>query len=655
MSVLDEESPVQKRGQKGRTLFYRASQALSATPINLNDARAVDVLAAGREAVIPPSQHPSTGRAYEWITEGTLENTAIGNLPILPDDIAERIRVALRPLGAVDDAKPVYAEREYDDDDLGGAAMRDFSAWVPHLGVPYLAQRGGNYRCAGVWRGGDGMNVSFHPGGIRDFRDNVGHSPVDIVQRARGLDYFDAANWLGERFGIPALPRVKITFRKAEPARERAPLDGAKWGEGITWEAAPRTVGELGEGDRLKPDGLIGDMVDWIMSQMQNPNRPLAVAAALATITPVVGWRNLYSPTGCALNGYFAGLVATAVGKDAMIKLPGKILATLQIPTKLYSNSDAFSLSAQESVVHRHPAILLALDEISTNMFPRMFGARASSHESGMKGLHMKLFARNIGDPDHGFTSRAPGAINQLDEARDPQYSMLAANTPKMFWQALPQSTITDGYLNRWVVFEAAPRETNKNLVIEDVPAAITEKLFAIANGGRAGVNRGLRQKGRQIPWASDDVRKAWEAIRDRLLPMIDSETTEGFLLGRTAEHAIRFATKHAIGCLGADKAVVRMEDLEWGAALALESARATAEGAKKMANSDHGRLAEELRGIIRKAKKITLSELTRATRNADPLQRRRALADLVDTEEVEVTESKHKTAKTTNIRWIGD
>ena len=194
-------------------------------------------------------------------------------------------------------------------------------------------------------------------------------------------------------------------------------------------------------------------MADWIMTQMQNPNWPLAVAAALATITPIVGWRNLHSPTGCALNALMAGLGGTAIGKDAMLKLPGRILSKVEIPQRLYSSSDAFSLSAQERIIFDRPAVLLALDEISTNMFPRMFSARANSHEMAMKGMHMKLFARNMDDPPFGLTARASGT---LEDVADPQFSILAANTPMAFWQSMPETAITDGYLNRWLVFASA-------------------------------------------------------------------------------------------------------------------------------------------------------------------------------------------------------
>jgi hypothetical protein len=267
----------------------------------------------------------------------------------------------------------------------------------------------------------------------------------------------------------------------------------------------------------------------------------------------------------------------------------------------------------------------------------------------------MKLFSRNIGDPDYGFTARAPGAINQLEDARDPQFSMLAANTPRAFWQAMPQAAIADGYLNRWLIVNAGERGVNDNVVTEDVPEDIAQDLREIALSGRESISIGMRPKGRQIPWASDDVRAAWAAMRDRLLPLIDSETTEGYLVGRTAEHAIRLATKHAIGRLGLD-AKVGMQDLHWGAALALASAKATIAGAAMMANTDHARLVLEMETFIRKKKRTTLSELTQAVRNGDPQKRELALKELVQAERVERTMVAPSGGgrPRVDIRWIG-
>jgi putative DNA primase/helicase len=73
-----------RRGKKGVMLF-----ALAKVPKKrewkLANGGQIEILTAGQQAVIPPSVHPDTGRAYEWCYADTLENTAIEALPIIDD------------------------------------------------------------------------------------------------------------------------------------------------------------------------------------------------------------------------------------------------------------------------------------------------------------------------------------------------------------------------------------------------------------------------------------------------------------------------------------------------------------------------------------------------------------------------------------------
>jgi Bifunctional DNA primase/polymerase, N-terminal len=136
-SALSCESPVQKRGKKGATHFFRASAAVKSRPFNVGTGeRVLDLLCKGKQTVIPPTIHPDTYRPYEWLTDDTLEYVSPENLPMLPDDIAERIAAALRPFGyeaPVERSAPLGGSgtgREIND-----VVLANLDAWVPHLGI----------------------------------------------------------------------------------------------------------------------------------------------------------------------------------------------------------------------------------------------------------------------------------------------------------------------------------------------------------------------------------------------------------------------------------------------------------------------------------------------------------------------------------------
>ena len=431
-------------------------------------------------------------------------------------------------------------------------------------------------------------------------------------------------------------PQSKVAAEPVKPAEKhgkRDPFDAITLGRDVDW---------------TRPGGLLGWITDWTLSQMRRPNRPLAVAAAVATMAPVCGWRNIYSPTGCSLNLYIAALAPTAVGKDAMLKAPGRILKTVGTPKRLYSSSDAFSLSAQEKILYDHRSIVLTLDEVATNLFPRMFGVRASAHESSLKGMHMKLWERNLGDPGYGFTARGPNSQVQYEDLYNPSFSMLVANTPATFWESLPKEAIANGYLNRWLLVAAAPRES-QDVVHSEAPEEIVDSLHEIANADVAGklvLPGGATPY--MLPWADDGARDAWTAMESSILLSLDDETPTAYLMARTAEYTVRLASLHAIGCRG-PHADVAMADLHWGASLAMASARLAIENAHRIGGGDYPKLLAAIEGYVRKRKTATRQEIANVTRGCRPKDRNDALGDLVGMERLRAE------TKPALYRWIGE
>ena len=93
-----------KAGQKGETLFYRASSNFPSRSFNLpgpdgRPERVLDLLGTGKQTVLPPTVHPDTGQPYRWTRPETLDGIDPEELPWIDDDIGERIAEALKPFG----------------------------------------------------------------------------------------------------------------------------------------------------------------------------------------------------------------------------------------------------------------------------------------------------------------------------------------------------------------------------------------------------------------------------------------------------------------------------------------------------------------------------------------------------------------------------
>ncbi len=90
-----------KIGRRGSTALFRdptgeiVSRDFRASPKET----LVQILAAGRETVLPPTQHPDTGRPYRWHS-GSLDGCRIDDLPVITLDHIEALGEALRPFMA---------------------------------------------------------------------------------------------------------------------------------------------------------------------------------------------------------------------------------------------------------------------------------------------------------------------------------------------------------------------------------------------------------------------------------------------------------------------------------------------------------------------------------------------------------------------------
>lgn len=217
-------SPVQKKGKKGISAFYRGDtdKIRSRNYRTPEKVGLVDLLSEGKQTVLPPSLHPDTGEPYYYWTDDTLQDLFLSDLPELPDNIAEQIGQVLKAFGYDPDAEPRYeahGEPVTPAGDHGvvvpfrkvnNLALANLAAWVPNLGLRRCYRVGGGFKAVAEWRAsGSGRafhlrkpNLSFRADGIRDFGDNQGYSPIDVVMKARGVSASESLDWLASLVGM---------------------------------------------------------------------------------------------------------------------------------------------------------------------------------------------------------------------------------------------------------------------------------------------------------------------------------------------------------------------------------------------------------------------------------------------------------------------
>ena len=245
-----EPSPVKRRGSKGYMGYYRPGGGLDDLTVRVrwHDGKKVvcEILLHGTQSVIPPTVHPDTGKPYQWLTDETLENTDIGELPELTGDHVGRLDTELGKLGLT---RKAPRRARITDHERPGAGSHDLEVpawrslnnralepsaidqWWPALGMPKTRQRGaGAWEAIPFWRhsgsgrptGDRNPNLKVAPGGVVDFGADRSYTPVDAVMAARDCSDTAAKEWLEQYVRGEDIRIMDVTAPEPGP-RENGP------------------------------------------------------------------------------------------------------------------------------------------------------------------------------------------------------------------------------------------------------------------------------------------------------------------------------------------------------------------------------------------------------------------------------------------------
>src|ERR1700761_337205 len=109
------------------------------------------------------------------------------------------------------------------------------------------------------------------------------------------------------------------------------------------------------------PGGVVGDLVDWIVSSSSRPSPELALAATLPFVGALLG-RRFASPTELRTNFYSIGLAGSGFGKD-QARTQIKRLVTAAVLDRFTGPNRFMSASALRVAVMAKPSCLSMVDE----------------------------------------------------------------------------------------------------------------------------------------------------------------------------------------------------------------------------------------------------------------------------------------------------
>lgn len=509
------EAKVAKKGAKGLSLFFRGNtDKIRSRSYRIDKVTAVDLLAHGRQTVLPPSIHPSTGQPYVWTTPDGLDAVAAGALSALPDNIEDILAEILTPFGFVEEptyaADPASVSPGEDCEDglrfyreMNEKALQHFSAWVPPLGLPKLRAAGpGKFEAVASWRPSStgrpdnrrSPNLKFHAQGIKDMGTGETYTALNVVMRSGDMTLNQATTWLGTRLGYnfevaidlkptpkPANDLVLTTEGEVLPAvLPEAPVQVVEQPmpaaavvpflkpESRSVETPDEKLARKLD-DLTRPPGLVGDLVDWIEGSSRRPSRILALAAALAFVGTLAG-RMYESPTELRTNVYLVSLAPTGYGKDHARKSIKKLAAKTNL-TRFIGGERIMSASGMRTDVEQQPSIMYMLDEFGGFM-KGMNDPRAGSHIKEIRDLILSLVG-SAEDYYSGVSYRG----GRSTVIQNPNMSIAGISTPTDFWNSMTGAGVSDGFLPRFVIMPALGARPNDREPI--LPSQPPEALLA--------------------------------------------------------------------------------------------------------------------------------------------------------------------------------
>lgn len=237
------------------------------------------------------------------------------------------------------------------------------------------------------------------------------------------------------------------------------------------------------EDDTVFPNGLVGEIAQYIYSSAVRPVKKIALAGAIAFVAGVVGRSYNFSNTG--LNQYLVLLATTGAGKEGAQNGISNLVD--RISTKAPNVHDFFGPGAFASgqalvkTLDDRKCFFSVMGEFGITL-SRITDPRASSADKTFRKVVLDLYGKSGWNQWLQASVYADSEKN-TQQVRAPSLSILGESTPEEFFGKLSTRNISDGLIPRFLLFQykgkRPPRNRNANHPPDDV---LVEKLVALVS-----------------------------------------------------------------------------------------------------------------------------------------------------------------------------
>ena len=613
-------------GREGRDkIIFRLPPGLTTQklvwPAPSADSKPITVFelrANGGQDVLPPSVHPDTGRAYEWVVDpfGFTDGIpmAPGILVALWTDwpsFKKQFEQAC-PWGPklVDVPKAVVRQVSTEHGNVIGAFNAAYS--IPELLKECgYRQRGSRWLSPSSSSGIAGVVV------LKDSGKCFSHHTSDMLNDGHAHDAFDlflilqhnndfnaaiksAARQLGIEKPRASVPAVDMSRLLENAGKEPKP---SKKNDAEPRAIIPETPNQL-----LAPSGMVGTIVQHILATSHQPQPELAVAAALCLCATVLG-RRVATSTGLRTNLQIIGVAKTAAGKEHARKINKDILLASR-SSEFIGGEEIASGQGLVSRVAAHPVSLFQIDEFGL-FLQAVQNPNAGSHKAEIVNNFIKMFS--AATSIYYGTEYADQRTRPRVDIPHPCVVLYGTTTPETFFPALGSAHVASGYLNRMLVCMSPEKRPVRlragwvappQLIIDWVEAAKTLSDKSGGNISGTAENPVRMGEAKQAAKVFDD----FQAEIDHRLEEAD-KSGNAALWGRAWEHAAKIAVVIELG-KNLESRAVSGESATW----AIEFVRhwtcvMANEISARVADSEFGRVVLDVMRVVKEAGSIGLTE----------------------------------------------
>lgn len=395
----------------------------------------------------------------------------------------------------------------------------------------------------------------------------------------------------------------------------------------------------------VMPDGLVGDLTDYMLSTARRPQPLLSLGASLCAIGALMG-RQYRTESNLRSNLYVVGIADSGSGKNHAREIINEVFFEAGLAHHLGGNKIA-SGAGLLTALHRQPAILFQIDEFGMFLAAAADRRRSPRHITEILDNMTELYTA-AGGIFLGAEYANRDGSNERRDINQPCLSVYGTTTPLHFWGALQGANVVDGSLARFLILPSDEDYPDENIAvgIRQAHPALIARLQSVASGGGyqkgnlAGktADQNTSVNPTMVPM-TEKARARFKALSAELTEELRAAAGTAFtaILARIGENALKLALIVAVGRDPA-KPEIDLSAADWAIDFVRHYARQTMEAVERhVADTETEAHLKRLKEIIRAAgsKGIAKSEITRASQWLKSRDRDEILLTLIESGDV--------------------